>query len=224
MRIELELHDGVIDELAQSLAERVEACLTGQGGGRGYLDVQGAAEYLSCPRSRIYDLTSRRQLPHYKLGSRLLFSKQEIDAWLDETKVEAEPRQPLGYRGVERSPASVPRRWSAPTTTRGSLRALLKEEAKPKKRERAVPPPLAFDEKERETTARALGMSRAEFDRLTPHEFERLWDERFARFERLSEEQQTALFDWDPDLEKLAEMPITEIEALAARLVPVVSD
>jgi excisionase family DNA binding protein len=220
----MELNDGLIDDLAQAIAERVEACLTGRGSGRGYLDVQGAAEYLSCPRSRIYDLTSRRQLPHYKLGSRLLFSKQGIDAWLDETKVEAEPRQPRGHRGVERLSTSVTGRRQAAPTTRGSLRALLKEEAKPEKPERHLPPPLSFDEKEKEMTARALGMSRAEFDPLMPHEFERLWDERFARFEALSEEQQSALFDWDPDLEKLAEMPISEIEALAARLVPGHSD
>jgi excisionase family DNA binding protein len=219
VRIELELNDGLIDELAQAVAERVEACLSGQGG-RGYLDVHGAAEYLSCPRSRIYDLTSRRQLPHYKLGSRLLFRKQEIDAWLDETRVEAEPRQPFGHCSLEYSPASGARRQSAPAPTRGSLRALLKEKTKPEKRERRLPPPLSFDEEEKEVTAKALNLSRDEFDQLTPHEFERLWDERFARFEALSEEQQTALFDWDPDLEKLAETPISEIEALAARLVP----
>jgi len=142
VRIEVDLSDEVIDGLARTVAERVEECLTSSGASQGYLDVTGAAEYLSCPKSRIYDLTSRRELPHYKLGSRLLFNKQEIDAWLLESKVESEPRT-FGYRPMERSPVPPARQRSAPTTHRGSLRALLKEEAKPKKRDRPLPAPLS---------------------------------------------------------------------------------
>jgi len=63
-------------------------------------------------------------------------------------------------------------------------------------------------------------MSRSEFDQLTPREFERLWAEWVARFDALSEEQKEALFDWDPSLERLAEMPSDEMEALAAKLAP----
>lgn len=219
MRIEAELNDEVIDELARAVAERVEACLTSWGTSQGYLDVNGAAEYLSCPKSRIYDLTSRRQLPHYKLGSRLLFSKQEIDAWLLQSKVEAEPTRSFAYTPVGRSAVSSGRQRSAPTASSGSLRALLKEEAKPKKQEPPLPAPLYYDEERKEAVAKALGMTRAEFDQLTPREFERLWDARVARFDALSEEQKEALLDWDPSVDKLGEMPMDEMEALAARLV-----
>jgi hypothetical protein len=35
---------------------------------------------------------------------------------------------------------------------------------------------------------------------------------------RLTEEQKEAIFAWDPNVDRLAEMPIDEIEALANRL------
>jgi excisionase family DNA binding protein len=47
-----------------------------------WLDVEHAAEHLSCPRSRIYALVSVKRIPHYKDGSRLLFRPEELDAWV----------------------------------------------------------------------------------------------------------------------------------------------
>jgi len=47
-----------------------------------WLDVEHAAEHLSCPRSRIYALVSARRIPHYKDGSRLLFRREELDDWV----------------------------------------------------------------------------------------------------------------------------------------------
>jgi excisionase family DNA binding protein len=37
-----------------------------------------AAEFLACPRSRIYALVSARRLPHHHDGSRLLFDRREL--------------------------------------------------------------------------------------------------------------------------------------------------
>jgi excisionase family DNA binding protein len=47
-----------------------------------WLDVEHAAEHLSCPRSRIYALVSARRIPHHKDGSRLLFRREELDDWV----------------------------------------------------------------------------------------------------------------------------------------------
>jgi excisionase family DNA binding protein len=44
----------------------------------GFLDVTGAAEFLACPRSRIYALVSKNRIPHHKDGSRLLFDRGEL--------------------------------------------------------------------------------------------------------------------------------------------------
>jgi excisionase family DNA binding protein len=48
-----------------------------------WVGVAEAAEHLSCPRSRIYALTSAGRLPHRKDGTRLLFRLSELDAWLE---------------------------------------------------------------------------------------------------------------------------------------------
>jgi excisionase family DNA binding protein len=47
-----------------------------------WLDVEGAAKHLACPRSRIYALVSARRIPHHKDGSRLLFRREELDEWV----------------------------------------------------------------------------------------------------------------------------------------------
>ncbi len=50
---------------------------------RAYLSVDGAANYIACPKSRLYALVSAGQVPHRKDGSRLLFQPDELDAWLE---------------------------------------------------------------------------------------------------------------------------------------------
>ena len=47
-----------------------------------WLDVDGAAHHLVCPRSRIYALVSARRIPHHRDGSRLLFRREELDDWV----------------------------------------------------------------------------------------------------------------------------------------------
>lgn len=49
----------------------------------GYLDVKGAAEFLSCPVSRIYALVSSRRMPHHRDGSRLLFDRTELRKYVE---------------------------------------------------------------------------------------------------------------------------------------------
>lgn len=79
-----ELDDAALDQLADRLAPRLAARLgqTTSGSGDVWLDVTGAAEYVSCPKSRIYALTSARRIPFHKDGSRTLFRRDELDEWL----------------------------------------------------------------------------------------------------------------------------------------------
>lgn len=78
------------DELVEQVAERVAAILaerqreTGDESPRvsGYLDVAGAAAFLACPSSRIYALVSAQRLPVHRDGSRLLFDRAELRAYV----------------------------------------------------------------------------------------------------------------------------------------------
>ncbi len=47
-----------------------------------------AARLLGIPLGTLYCLVSRRQVPHIRLGPRLVvFSKSELDAWVDDRRV-----------------------------------------------------------------------------------------------------------------------------------------
>jgi excisionase family DNA binding protein len=69
-----ELLDEIAQRAAELLAERLDVALSGDG----YLDVAGAAEFLACPKSRIYALVSTGRIPHAKDGIRLLFDRAEL--------------------------------------------------------------------------------------------------------------------------------------------------
>jgi len=49
----------------------------------GFLDVDGAAAYLSTTPKAIYHLVERRRLPHRRAGGRLLFDRAELRAWVE---------------------------------------------------------------------------------------------------------------------------------------------
>ena len=68
-----ELIERIARRAAELLAERQSAPMDD-----GYLDVAGAAEFLACPKSRIYSLVSIGRLPHHRDGSRLLFDRAEL--------------------------------------------------------------------------------------------------------------------------------------------------
>lgn len=73
----------VPDGFIAAVAERVAHLLAERESDTGFVDVEGAAAYLACPRSRIYALVSKRKIPHYKDGSRLLFDRAELRAWVE---------------------------------------------------------------------------------------------------------------------------------------------
>jgi excisionase family DNA binding protein len=76
----------VTEELLQALAARVATILADsepEARPEPWVGVAEAAAHLSCPRSRIYALTSSGRLPCRRDGTRLLFRLSEIDRWLE---------------------------------------------------------------------------------------------------------------------------------------------
>ena len=76
------LLDALDDDALDTLAERLAPRLTEPAQTDGWLTVGEAAEYLRCPKSRVYSLVSARRIPFVKDGSRTLFRRSELDAWL----------------------------------------------------------------------------------------------------------------------------------------------
>jgi excisionase family DNA binding protein len=48
--------------------------------------VAEAASYLKMPLHSLYKLTSKRAIPFYKPGKRILFDESELEAWLQDSK------------------------------------------------------------------------------------------------------------------------------------------
>ncbi len=70
-------------EVVEQIAERAAAIIEHKAPAASpWLTVGEAAEYLRCPKSRVYSLVSARRIPFVKDGSRTLFSRVELDAWL----------------------------------------------------------------------------------------------------------------------------------------------
>ena len=48
----------------------------------GLLDVRAAASYCACSTSTLYRAEERGELPCLRVGSRVRFSRKDLDAWL----------------------------------------------------------------------------------------------------------------------------------------------
>ena len=49
----------------------------------GFVDVDGAAAFLSVSRAAVYHLVERGQLPYHRAGGRLLFERRALRAWVE---------------------------------------------------------------------------------------------------------------------------------------------
>jgi excisionase family DNA binding protein len=80
--------DRLLDELAERVArrllelERARPTEAEGEGGSPWMAIERAAAYLDVPKQRLYRLTARGEIPHYKQEGRLLFHRAELDAWL----------------------------------------------------------------------------------------------------------------------------------------------
>lgn len=81
MKIQLDLPDSVITEIASAVADELERRGFTTSESR-YLLVAEAAAYMRCKPQRIYDLVSQGDLKPHRDGSRLLFDPDMLDAYL----------------------------------------------------------------------------------------------------------------------------------------------
>jgi len=72
-------------ELVDAIAERVLELLDARGAldRDEWVDVAGAAEHLCCKPQRVYDLVSQSKLIPSRDGTRLLFRRSHLDAYLE---------------------------------------------------------------------------------------------------------------------------------------------
>ena len=78
-------------ELVEAIAERVAELLVERLPAQGpapWLDVDGAAEYLACPKSRVYEFIAAKRVRHFRDGRRVLFRREDLDAALSVREVE----------------------------------------------------------------------------------------------------------------------------------------
>lgn len=54
------------------------------------LGMQEASNYLKLSKGTLYRLTMDRQIPHYKMGKRNYFRKEELDKWINRGKVKTQ--------------------------------------------------------------------------------------------------------------------------------------
>jgi excisionase family DNA binding protein len=80
MVLSVPVPEGFVEQVAARVAEILGAR---EPQPEPWVGVGAAAEHLACPRSRVYALVSARRIPHRRDGSRLLFRRSELDAWLE---------------------------------------------------------------------------------------------------------------------------------------------
>jgi excisionase family DNA binding protein len=58
------------------------------------MTVPEAAAFTRLTKSTVYAYVARRELPHLKIGSRVLFDRNELQGWLDEHRIPALDKPP----------------------------------------------------------------------------------------------------------------------------------
>jgi excisionase family DNA binding protein len=80
-----ELLDCLAERLAEVLAPRLaseEQAAPGEQHSP-WMGIERAAAYLDWPKQRLYKLSASGAIPHFKQEGRLLFRRDELDAWLE---------------------------------------------------------------------------------------------------------------------------------------------
>lgn len=79
-----------IPELVKLIADGVEARLKGmehKEPPQDRIDLPKAVELIGLKRSSIYKLTMTGAIPHEKYGKQLVFSRKELEAWMEDRTV-----------------------------------------------------------------------------------------------------------------------------------------
>jgi excisionase family DNA binding protein len=70
-------------ELLEAIAQRAAEILrAGAQEEDHWMTVEEAAEYVRCPKGRLYEHVSRDVVPYERDGRRLLFRRSELDIWV----------------------------------------------------------------------------------------------------------------------------------------------
>ncbi|MBN2251225.1 MAG: helix-turn-helix domain-containing protein [Candidatus Altiarchaeota archaeon] len=64
------------------------------------LDIEGASQFLKCGISTLYHYVCNKKIPCIKLGTRTLFKRSDLLAWLDQYRQEPVQRIYSGSRRV----------------------------------------------------------------------------------------------------------------------------
>jgi excisionase family DNA binding protein len=80
--LRLDAPPALIAELAAALADELERRGSATTPPSPYLDVSEAATYLRCSEQRLYDLNSSKTLVALRDGRRLLYRREQLDAYL----------------------------------------------------------------------------------------------------------------------------------------------
>lgn len=79
----------LLDSLVQEIAARVESRINAPAGEKSnitaspFMSVQEAADFLRIRPSTIYLWVSENKIPHSKIGSRLIFKREELESFVE---------------------------------------------------------------------------------------------------------------------------------------------
>lgn len=69
------------------------------------MNADQAAEFLHIAKQTLYSMTSRRKIPFYKNGKKILFRRGDLEEWLNSGKQEQVSKiQQRGYQFVHQNP------------------------------------------------------------------------------------------------------------------------
>lgn len=73
-------------ELLEQIAERAAEIVAGRAvpAASPWMSVDQAADYVGIPKQSLYKLTAAKAIPHAKPGNRLLFNREDLDAWVEQ--------------------------------------------------------------------------------------------------------------------------------------------
>ena len=54
---------------------------------KSFMSLEEAADYLSYTKSSLYQFTSKRLIPHYKIGRKVLFKVSELNDFVEKHRV-----------------------------------------------------------------------------------------------------------------------------------------
>lgn len=79
--IALTLPEEALHQLAQLVAHLLRAAAPAT---EPWITTEEAAEHIGCNRDRIYYLVAANRIPHRKEGTRLMFRRSDLDAWIQD--------------------------------------------------------------------------------------------------------------------------------------------